>query len=64
MAHIRQSSGVIERRTGNDDRRSASERRGEERLSYEDGEFRSSDPRRDMDVSRRLIEGEWWWSRQ
>ena len=64
MTHLTQSSGTIERRTGSEDRRSDSERRSEERLSYEDGEFRSSDPRRDMDVNRRLIEGEWWWSRQ
>ena len=64
MTHLTQSSGAIERRMGSNDRRSASERRNEERLSYESGEFRSSDPRRDMDDNRRLIEGELWWSKQ
>jgi len=64
MTGVMQGSDMVERRVGSDDRRCMGERRSEERLSYEDGEFRSSNPRRDKDVNRRLIEGELWWSRQ
>jgi hypothetical protein len=64
MTHSAQIEQIIERRAGSVDRRLASERRSEERLSQMKGECRSSNPRRDMDINRGVIEGEMWWSSQ
>ncbi|MCK5002809.1 MAG: hypothetical protein KAS57_07270 [Gammaproteobacteria bacterium] len=64
MTHSNQIEKTIDRRASSVDRRMASERRSEERLSQMKGECRSSIPRRDMDINREMIEGEMWWSRQ
>ena len=64
MAYSTQMGKTVDRRTGRVDRRLADERRSEERLNYMKGECRSSLPRRDMDISREMIEGELWWSKQ
>ena len=64
MTHSTHIEKTMDRRTGRVDRRLANERRSEERLGHMKGECRSSLPRRDMDINREMIEGEWWWSKQ